>query len=110
MSSQTGIDTSATAVSLAGSVFSAYLMGSDGRMHFHQLDLNNHYANINGHFRSNSGDRGFFATARNVRLGDGAQSFILFAELRVGNGWRAAQVNLAEDIVNNYHRLIFIGR
>ncbi|KAI0676354.1 hypothetical protein C8Q78DRAFT_14721 [Trametes maxima] len=106
----TGIDTTATAVSLTGSVFSAFLMGSDGRMYNHQLDLNNHYANVNGHFRSNSGDRGFYTAARNVRLGDGGQIFVLKADLRVGNGWRAAEVNLAEDIVNSYSRLLFVGR
>ncbi|KAI0672370.1 hypothetical protein C8Q78DRAFT_971313 [Trametes maxima] len=106
----TGIDTTATTISLAGSVFSVFLMGSDGLMHRHQMDLNNHYANVNGHFRSNSGDRGFYATARNVRLGEASQTFILKAELRVGSGWRAAEVNLAEDIVNSYSRLLFVGR
>ncbi|KAI0643797.1 hypothetical protein C8Q79DRAFT_928282 [Trametes meyenii] len=106
----TGIDTTATAVSLSGSVFSAFLMGSNGLMYNHQLDLNNHYANVNGHFRSNPGDRGFYATARNVRLGEAGQTFILKAELRVGNGWRTAEVNLAQDIVNSYSRLLFVGR
>ncbi|KAF7361092.1 CNVH-domain-containing protein [Mycena sanguinolenta] len=108
--SQQGIDTSATTVSLNGSVFSAFLMGSDGLMRYQEIDLNNHYANINGHFRSNPGDRNFFQTARNVHLGEAGQSFILMAELRVGTGWRNAQVNLAEDMVNNYSRLLFIGR
>lgn len=108
--SNTGIDTTATAVSLYGSVLSVFLMGSDGLMHNQQLDLNNHYANVNGYFRSNSGDRGFYTAARNVRLGEGGQTFILKAELQVGSGWRATEVNLAEDIVNNYSRLLFVGR
>ncbi|KAJ7251667.1 hypothetical protein C8J57DRAFT_1723099 [Mycena rebaudengoi] len=103
------IDTSATAVSLTGSVFSAFLMGSDGLMHYQQLNLNDHYANINGYFRSNAGDSGFYNSARNVHLGEGGQSFILKAELQVGSGWRTAEVNLAVDIVNNYSRLLFVG-
>ncbi|KAJ7212779.1 hypothetical protein C8J57DRAFT_1733024 [Mycena rebaudengoi] len=103
------VDTSATAVSLTGSVFSAFLMGSNGLMHYQEIDLNNHYANNNGHFRSNSGDRDFYNSARNVHLGEGGQSFILKAELRVGSGWRTAEVNLAVDIVNSYSRLLFVG-
>ncbi|KAJ7216812.1 hypothetical protein C8J57DRAFT_1732440 [Mycena rebaudengoi] len=103
------IDTSATAVSLTGSVFSAFLMGSDGLMHYQQLNLNDHYANINGYFRSNAGDSGFYNSARNVHLSEGGQSFILKAELQVGSGWRTAEVNLAVDIVNNYSRLLFVG-
>lgn len=110
MYSNTGIDTTATTVSLNGSVFSAFLMGYDGRMHYHELDLDKHYANVNGYFRSNSGDKGFYALARNVRLGEGNQTFILKADLRVGSGWRATEVNLAADIVNNYARLRFVGR
>ncbi|KAJ7695331.1 hypothetical protein B0H14DRAFT_3659077 [Mycena olivaceomarginata] len=90
------IDTSATAVSLTGSVFSAFLMGSDGLMHYQEVNLNDHYANIDGFFRSNPGDSGFYNSARNVHLGEGGQSFILKAELR--------------DIVNNYSKLLFVGR
>ena len=89
----------------------AFLMGSDGQMRYQEIDLNNYYANINGYFRSNPGDNHFMSTARNVRLGTGGSSFILMAELGNGSGgWRNAEVNLAEDIVNNYSRLIFVGR
>lgn len=104
------IDTSATAVNLTDSVFSAFLMGSDGLMHYQEVELNDHYANIDGYFRSNPGDSGFYNSARNVHLGEGGQSFILKAELRVGSGWRTTEVNLAEDIVNSYSRLLFVGR
>ncbi|KAJ7249045.1 hypothetical protein C8J57DRAFT_1522113 [Mycena rebaudengoi] len=101
------IDTSATAVSLTGSVFSAFLMGSDGLMHYQEVNLIDHYANIDGSFRSNPGDNGFYNSARNVHLGEGGKSFILKAELRAGSGWRTTEVNRAVDIVNSYSRLLY---
>jgi hypothetical protein len=100
--------TSSSCPTISGSTLNIHLMKRDGKFHPLSLDLNQHYSNDNGRFRSNA--TGFYQSARNVSLSISSTQILLVAELLSGGTYKPATANLSEDIINNYGNLLFLGR
>ncbi|ETW87826.1 hypothetical protein HETIRDRAFT_245866, partial [Heterobasidion irregulare TC 32-1] len=98
---------SSSCLLLDGTRLKGLCLGMDGKMHASEIDLNDHYGNSNGEFKS--GDKSFVYTARNLSLHLTTKSITLRAELR---GWdsqyKQAEVDLSICIVNHYGGLVFV--
>ncbi|KAK7044683.1 CNVH-domain-containing protein [Favolaschia claudopus] len=103
------ITTSASALFLEGTTLCGFCLGSDQKLHYSQIDLNNFYGNQNGSFVS--GDRNFGYTAQNITLSTQNErgKVMLRAQLRGYNyGYNQAEVNLAVCIVNQGGQFGFV--
>ncbi|KAJ7141962.1 Cyanovirin-N, partial [Mycena crocata] len=103
------IITSASGLFIEGTVLCGFLLGSDHKLHFAQIDLNNYYGNQNGQFVT--GDRYFGNTAQNIDLATQNErgKVMLRAQLRNYNyGYNQAEVNLAICVVNQGGQFAFV--
>lgn len=85
-------------------------MGYDGHHHLSSLDLNDHYANNNGNFKS--GDNHFFYSSRDVSIQPSSSSLLLKAELKgnhwySGDFWNVKTTDLATNVVVHGGRFVF---
>ncbi|KAI1763214.1 CNVH-domain-containing protein [Hypoxylon sp. FL1150] len=83
------------------------VVNRDGKFVPSEIDLDQHYGNINGKFEA--GERHYSRSGRNVRLEQDATSVKLFAELADCEGeWHEAEVDISECIVNDKGKLAFL--
>ncbi|KAI0179643.1 CNVH-domain-containing protein [Hypoxylon sp. FL1284] len=83
------------------------VVGRDGKFAASEIDLGQHYGNINGRFEA--GERHYGRTGRNFRLDQDSGAVRLLGELMDCEGaWHDAEVDLAECIVNQNGKLAFV--
>ncbi|KAJ6487981.1 hypothetical protein C8R45DRAFT_995083 [Mycena sanguinolenta] len=103
------ITSSASGLFLEDTTLCGFCLGSDQKLHYSQIDLNNFYGNRNGEFVS--GDRAFGNTAQNLTLSTQNErgKVMLRGQLRAYNySYRQTEVNLAVCIVNQGGQLAFV--
>ncbi|KAJ7267003.1 hypothetical protein B0H12DRAFT_1068210 [Mycena haematopus] len=103
------ITASASGLFLEGTKLCGFCLGSDQKLHFSEINLNDYYGNRNGQFVS--ADRAFGNTAQNLSLSTQNErgKVMLRGQLRAYNhSYRQAEVNLAICIVNQGGQFGFV--
>ncbi|KAF7364108.1 CNVH-domain-containing protein [Mycena sanguinolenta] len=103
------ITASASGLFIEGTKLCGFCLGSDQKLHYSQIDLNNYYGNKNGSFVS--GDRAFGNTAQHLTLSTHNErgKVMLRGQLRAYNhSYQQAEVNLAICIVNEGGKFGFV--
>ncbi|KAI1771061.1 Cyanovirin-N [Hypoxylon cercidicola] len=83
------------------------VVGRDGKFVPSEIDLDQHYGNINGKFEA--GERHYSRSGRNFRLEQDSNTVKLFGELMDCEGaWHDAEIDLSDCIVNEKGKLAFL--
>ena len=92
---------------LEGSKLKGLCIGAgQGLFHALELDLDDHYKNVNGHFVTG---KDFSSSSRNISIELSGQSLFLKAELASdsGDSWNETQADLAVDIFIRHGQFVF---